>query len=146
MAGAVVPVRLIGPALFIGLSLILVAAVWAIVAAAMRPRVMAHRLGPAAVPTRVGPDRPCAVYEIDLTRGRRYIGHGPDPHERIMQSHRRNKWWPQTLTAQHTLEPDRVDWFDSKEIANAEEIRRIRAAAPGTLVNRVLYKTGAAKR
>lgn len=140
MAGAVVPVRLIGPALFLLMAFVAVLALVAIGRALMTPRVVAHQ------PVHPGARRPCAVYEIDLTNGKRYIGYGFVPRNRITQSHRRAAWFKLTATAQRTFEPDRVDWYDDEDTAHAEEVRRIRAAKPGTLVNKVLYKSGAAQR
>jgi hypothetical protein len=128
---------MIGPALFIVLAFIASLTVLAIVRALTAP--------PRPEPVHPGAARPCAVYEIDTQGGRKYIGYGFNPHQRIMQSHRRAKWWPRTLTAAATLEPDRVDWYRTEDEAHAEEIRRIRAARPGTLENRVLYKSGAAQ-
>jgi hypothetical protein len=130
----------IGPALFLMLVGVAFGAGIGIVRALMAPRVMAHQ------PVHPGARRPCAVYEIDLTNGKRYIGYGFVPRNRIMQTHRRAVWFKLTTTAQRTFEPDRVDWYDDEDTAHAEEVRRIRAAKPGTLVNKVLYKSGAAQR
>jgi hypothetical protein len=96
---------------------------------------------------RTGLDRPCAVYEIDTMRPtgpRRYIGHGYDPRGRITGTHMKSVWWTYAVTAPTTGQPDRVDWYPSKQAAHAEEVRRIRAAAPRTLENKILYKEGAA--
>lgn len=129
----------IGPAMFAILLLLAALALIAIGRALFAPRPTARWTPPVAT-------RPCAVYEIDTYPAGVYVGHGPDPHERIMASHRRSKWWARTVTAQTTREPDRVDWYASKEIANTEEIRRIRAyhKAGRQLENRILYREGAA--
>lgn len=137
-----VSVRLIGAAVFMLLLGFGVPALVAIVRGLTGARTAA-RFTPAA-PGKPATGRPCAVYEIDLTDGRKYIGYGFNPHQRIMQTHRRAAWFRLALTAGRTLEPDRVDWYATDEIAHAEEIRRIRSAPPKTLVNKILYKEGAA--
>lgn len=129
----------VGPALFLLMGFLALLALFAIGRALLTPRVVAHQ------PVHPGARRPCAVYEIDLTSGKRYIGYGFNPHQRIMQSHRRAAWFKLAVTAAQTEQPDRVDWYDDEDQAHAEEVRRIRAAAPGTLVNKILYK-GAAQR
>lgn len=164
MAGAVVPVRLkcspletgckafesglhshgsaaIGAAVFVVLILVGGLALTAIIRAALAPRAAAHWTPPTRTAAVV---RPCAVYEIDVVGGRKYVGYGFNPHQRIMQSHRRAAWFKLTVTAQYTFEPDRVDWYESDETAHAEEIRRIRSAPPKSLVNKILYREGAA--
>lgn len=128
---------MIGPALFIILAFVASLTLLAIARTLTAPR-------PVAV-VHPGARRPCATYEIDLIDGRRYIGYSFNPHQRIVQSHRRAWWFKLTVTAQRTEEPDRVDRYDTEELAHAEEIRRIRSAKPGTLVNKVLYKSGAAQ-
>jgi len=138
MAGAVVPVHLIGPALFILMALVMVLTLVTIGRNLAAPRTMV------ATPIHPGAARPCACYEIDLTDGRKYIGYGFNPHQRIMQSHRRAAWFKQAATAGMTFEPDRVDWYPDEDTAHAEEVRRIRSAPPKTLVNKILYKSGAA--
>jgi hypothetical protein len=130
----------IGPALFILLAFVAMLAAAVVIRALTTPRVVAHQ------PVHPGSRRPCAVYEIDLFDGRKYIGYGFVPHSRIMQSHRKAAWFKLTTTAQYTFEPDRVDWYDDEDKAHAEEVARIRAANPKTLVNKVLYKSGAAQR
>jgi hypothetical protein len=137
---------LIGPALFLLMAFVAVLALVAISRALMTPTIRAHRAGPAAQPVHPGARRPCAVYEIDLTDGRKYIGYGFNPHQRIMQSHRRAAWFKLTATAQRTFEPDRSDWYPDEDTAHAEEVRRIRMAPPKSLVNKILYKSGAAQR
>jgi hypothetical protein len=132
---------LVGPAVFAALALIGGLALIAIVRGLLAPRT-ARRFQAAL--TKPPMPRPCAVYEIDLADGRRYIGYGFHPHQRIMQTHRRTAWFKLTVTAQHTMEPDRIDWYVDEDTAHREEVRRIRAAAPGSLVNKILYKEGAA--
>jgi hypothetical protein len=139
LIGAAVYAILLG---FGGLALL------AILREVTRSRTQAQHVAFRPAPSQPPTPRPCAVYEIDtvLPNGKpgRYIGYGYNPHQRIMSSHRRAKWWLRAVTAQATLEPDRVDWYEDEHVAHAEEIRRIRQADPSTLENKILYREGAA--
>ena len=89
------------------------------------------------------------VYEIDTEDGGLlYIGSAADPRKRMRghEAYQRRlplghprKWWEDAAEeVQRTYWPSRATWYSSKEIAQAEEKRRIRVKNP--IANQIRYK------